>query len=315
MERALTGVSNGGVPNIPAAELPVTADLTRSLIAEQCPDLAELDLTPFAHGWDNEMFRLGDGLVLRLPRRAASAKLIENEARWLPTIAKHLPAWTPTPVFVGHSTPDYPWTWTMAPFLPARTAAEVPVAERSAAAEALADFFSCLHIPAPVGVPENPYRGMSLDQPRFHDRALSRIEREGERAAPLAERWRAWSGAPEWEGADLWLHGDAHALNILLDDGGRLAGVIDWGDITSGDPACDLAAGWLIFDAEGLRLFVDRCSLNSAYDRHIWSRAKAWALYLGLILAQGADDHPLLRSVGELALTNLLAERLDAAAA
>lgn len=318
MERALTGVSNGGVPNIPAAEWPVTADLARSLLAEQCPDLAELDLTPFAHGWDNEMFRLGDGLVLRLPRRAASAKLIENEARWLPTIAPHLTVWTPQPVFVGRpnaENAEYPWTWTICPFLPARIAAEVPPAERTAAAEALADFFSCLHIPAPVGAPENPYRGMSLDQPRIHDRVLARVAREGERTAPLAERWRVWSRAPEWDGPDLWLHGDAHALNILLDDGGRLAGVVDWGDITSGDPACDLAAAWLVFDAEGRRRFVDRCSLNTAYDRHVWTRAKAWALHLGLILRQESDDLPLLRAVGEWALANVLAETLDAAAA
>jgi len=303
------------VANIPPSERTLSVELGRRLLAEQCPDLASLELRPFAHGWDNEMFRLGDALLLRLPRREASARLIENEARWLPTLAEHLTAWTPRPIFVGRPTHYYPWTWTIAPFLVARIAAEVPVADRTASAVALADFFGSLHLPAPLGAPVNQFRGMALDQPAIHERVLDRIAREGVRAAPLAQRWRSWSRAPEWDGPDVWLHGDAHALNILLDDAGRLAGVVDWGDISVGDPACDLAAAWLNFDAEGRRLFVERASLNPAYDRDVWSRAKAWALHLGLILAQQADDQPLLRGIGEAALANVLAEDLAAVAA
>ncbi len=41
----------------------------------------------------------------------------------------------------------------------------------------------------------------------------------------------------------VWLHGDMHAQNVLSQDG-RLAGVIDWGDMCSGDPAVDLGAVW-----------------------------------------------------------------------
>jgi aminoglycoside phosphotransferase (APT) family kinase protein len=43
-----------------------------------------------------------------------------------------------------------------------------------------------------------------------------------------------------------WIHGDLHPRNILVDRG-RLSAVIDWGDVTRGDPATDLAAIWMLF--------------------------------------------------------------------
>jgi len=61
---------------LPPAEHPVDAALARALLAQQHPDLAELPIRPAASGWDNVMFRLGEALALRLPRRAAGAELV-----------------------------------------------------------------------------------------------------------------------------------------------------------------------------------------------------------------------------------------------
>ena len=65
---------------MPAAEYEVTADLVRRLLAAQHPDLAGLPVTPFTNGWDNTLFRLGDGLVVRLPRRALGAVIAGQRA-------------------------------------------------------------------------------------------------------------------------------------------------------------------------------------------------------------------------------------------
>ena len=54
---------------MPAAEVEITAELVRRLLRAQHPDLAGLPVEPLANGWDNTLFRLGDGLVIRLPRR------------------------------------------------------------------------------------------------------------------------------------------------------------------------------------------------------------------------------------------------------
>lgn len=55
----------------------------------------------------------------------------------------------------------------------------------------------------------------------------------------LPERLDRWlDGAPTGAGAPRFLHGDAHARNVLARDG-RLAALIDWGDAGWGDPALD----------------------------------------------------------------------------
>ena len=52
---------------LPAADVEVSADLVRRLLADQHPDLARLPVAFLANGWDNELYRVGDGLVARLP--------------------------------------------------------------------------------------------------------------------------------------------------------------------------------------------------------------------------------------------------------
>lgn len=62
----------------------IDAALVSRLIAEQHPDLEGLPLWEIEAGWDKAIFRLGDRLAVWLPRRAAAARLITNEQRWLP---------------------------------------------------------------------------------------------------------------------------------------------------------------------------------------------------------------------------------------
>lgn len=272
--------------------------------------MADLPVRYLGSGWDNELFRLGDSLLVRLPRRAAAAAMIENEIRWLPTLAAHVSADVPVPVFAGHPSEAFPWAWSVVGWIPGRCAADVPVDGRRAAAEALADFLLTLHTPAPHDAPANPYRGLSLDQERLDQRARALIADRPDADALLA-RWTAWSTAPEWDLPDLWVHGDLHPRNLLLDDRGGLRGVLDWGDVTVGDPACDLATAWLTFDAEGRRAFVAHIDAGGLYDRAVWARARAWALHLGLVFASQSDDEPALRAVGEHALAELLREAAD----
>ena len=86
---------------MPAAEVAVTTELVRRLLRAQHPDLAGLPVEPLANGWDNTLFRLGDGLVVRLPRRTLGANILVNEQRWLPVLAPRLPLAVPVPVRIG----------------------------------------------------------------------------------------------------------------------------------------------------------------------------------------------------------------------
>ncbi|HEY3649614.1 MAG TPA: phosphotransferase, partial [Streptosporangiaceae bacterium] len=86
---------------MPAAEVEVSADLVRRLLTDQHPDLARLPVEFLANGWDNELYRVGDGLVARLPRRALGAQIIVNEQGWLPELAPRLPLPIPSPERTG----------------------------------------------------------------------------------------------------------------------------------------------------------------------------------------------------------------------
>ena len=119
---------------MPAAEVDVSADLVRRLLADQHPDLARLPVEFLANGWDNELYRVGDGLVARLPRRALGAQIIKNEQRWLPGLAPRLPLPIPRPERTGAPACGYPYSWSVVPYLPGVPAATASSFDPAAAA-------------------------------------------------------------------------------------------------------------------------------------------------------------------------------------
>jgi len=285
----------------PLREVEVTEALVRGLLHEQHPDLADLPLTSAGTGWDNALWRLGDHLAVRLPVRALAAPLVAHEQQWLPVLAPRLPVDVPVPVRVGTPTSRYPWAWSVVPWFDATAAHHTPVAERSAWAVRLGEFFVALHRPAPDDAPVNPVRGIPVPRERI-------VERLGVLELPdtdrILERFRGLvTGTPDWTGPPLWLHGDPHPANLLVHDRG-LRAVIDFGDITSGDPASDLATAWLTFDADGRAAFRDRLR----YDHATWRRAQAWALHFAVTFLLHPDAHPTLVPIGEHGLAEALAD-------
>ena len=66
-------------------------DLVRALLRDQHPDLADLELRDVNGGWDNQQWRLGDELAVRLPRTERAPGLLHTEQTWLPVLANRLP--------------------------------------------------------------------------------------------------------------------------------------------------------------------------------------------------------------------------------
>lgn len=69
-------------------------------------------------GWDNELFRLGDDYVVRMPRRVIAVPLIEHEQRWLPELRRLVEVPIPVPIAIGMPSDDYAWPWSIARWLP-----------------------------------------------------------------------------------------------------------------------------------------------------------------------------------------------------
>ncbi|MBG6238321.1 aminoglycoside phosphotransferase (APT) family kinase protein [Mycetocola sp. CAN_C7] len=288
----------------PPAEVDITAELVRRLLEDQHPDLASQPLRPEASGWDNSVYRLGSALSVRLPRRSLAAGLLLSEQRWLPTIAALVPVAVPAPVRTGIPTSYYPWSWSITPWFPGATVASVPREERSAFAETLGQVIVALGQHAPHDAPVNPYRGVPLAA-----RDASVRERLSSGLIPHADAAeRLWNDAiaqPTWSGAPLWVHGDLHPANLIAADG-ALCSVIDFGDLTSGDPATDLAAAWLVFDPAGRARFRLAVDAGRPTDLTTWRRAAGWALVLSTALLVASDDAPVLRQIGAETLQELL---------
>ncbi|GIT78988.1 phosphotransferase [Leifsonia sp. LS1] len=295
----------------PTADIAADATLVARMIAEQHPDLAG-PLRLVSDGWDNRIFRLGDDLAVRVPRREAAAHLIEHEQRVLAAIAERVAIPVPAPVRVGVPSVTFPWPWSIVRWLEGVDGASVDASARAVIAEPLAGFLRAVHIPAPADAPVNPVRGVPL---ATRDIAVR------ERLAMLAARpdtvastdallavWEDALATPVWGGPALWLHGDPHPGNLLLrtDASGAvdgLAAVIDFGDVTAGDPATDLATAWLTFDAPARAVF--RETLDGSVDEATWRRARGWAVIMGTALAANSDDSPRMASLGRHALAQL----------
>jgi aminoglycoside phosphotransferase (APT) family kinase protein len=276
----------------PSADVDVDVPLVRALLREQHPDLAGLPLEVVASGWDNVVLRLGDDLAVRVPRRALAAQLVEHEQRWLPEIAARVAAVVPVPapVRLGRPGLGYPWSWSVVRWLPG-----APIGERAAGvpvAQALAAFVGLLHVPAPADAPVNPFRGVPLAT--RSDAVLARLDTaEVPRAVELAAAWRTAAALPAHTGPPVWVHGDLHPFNLLVertDGDDRLSAVIDFGDVTAGDPAVDLATAWLTLDRQGRHAFR---TLVAAPDA-TWGRARGWAIALASALAT-ADERAFRR--------------------
>jgi aminoglycoside phosphotransferase (APT) family kinase protein len=288
--------------NRPEAEVDVDEPLIRSLLQQQMPDLAPLPLSLVASGWDNVIYRLGDELVVRLPRRSVAAALVEHELQWLPVLAPTLPLPIPAPIRGGHAGDGYPWAWTVCRWLPGIVAEQASLSDPQDAAATLGRFVAALHQPAPPDAPANPFRGVPL-----RDRAtvvLERIEAIADviDVAAVRSSWDDLLATPEWTGPPVWLHGDLHPLNVLVDDG-RPSAVIDFGDLTAGDPATDLSLAWMMFPLGERGVFRDAVG---DVDDDTWRRARGWGLALALAYLANSADSPLLARIGERTIAAVL---------
>jgi aminoglycoside phosphotransferase (APT) family kinase protein len=254
-------------------------DLVRALLRDQHPDLADLELRDVDGGWDNQQWRLGDELAVRLPRTERAPALLRTEQAWLPVLAKRLPLPTPVPVRTGEPSSRFEHTWTIARWVEGEPADRAPIT-RVESAETLAGFLGALHQEAPADAPVNPARGIPLAGFRKVGPWFELIA--GHPLADAARQvWAEAVAAPAWPGPPLWLHGDLHPANVVVRDG-TPAGVIDFGDMCSGDPATDLSAAWILLPDGAASRFLDACRHA---DEATVTRARGWAILraLGLI--------------------------------
>lgn len=254
-------------------------DLVRALLRAQHPDLADLELHDVVGGWDNQQWRLGPELAVRMPRTERAPALLRLEQKWLPVLAERLPLPTPVPVRVGEPSALFEHTWTVTRWVDGEPADCQPITSADAAGT-LAGFLRSLHQRAPEDAPVNPTRGLPLAGMRDGFTSALGVIAGDARVAAAREVWEKAVAAPAWDGPPTWLHGDLHPANVVVRDG-TLAGVIDFGDLCAGDPATDLSAAWILLPSGSARRFFD--GYEDA-DEATVVRARGWAVLRALHL-------------------------------
>ncbi|GAA3080552.1 aminoglycoside phosphotransferase family protein [Streptomyces olivoverticillatus] len=233
---------------------PIDDDLVRRLIAGQFPQWAGLAVERFPSGGTvNAVYRLGDGMVVRLPLMEGGAKDVPTEQEWLPRLAPRLPVAIPEVLGAGEPAEGYPWPWSVYRWLAGENPEAGALNEPVLLAEDLAGYVAAMRSITLPGAPE-AYRGgpvASLDAAtRAAIEELRGIPQEGVDCDAVAAVWEDALRAPGWDGPLVWLHADLMPGNLLV-DGGRLTSVIDFGCMGVGDPACDLFPAWNLLLSRG----------------------------------------------------------------
>jgi aminoglycoside phosphotransferase (APT) family kinase protein len=282
-------------------ELDIDDALVRRLLAEQFLEWSELPLRRIEpEGTVNAIFRLGDDLSVRLARRNGPTEPGSKEFSWLPRLAPLLPVTVPVPVAQGRPTDGYPWFWEVHTWVEGET---VPISEMDAiqAARDLAALVAALQSVSPTGAP--PGRGVPLAERDSKVRYW--LVRFGGDPAVI-EEWEEALATPPWEGPPVWHHGDLDARNWVVRDG-RISGVIDWGSMGVGDPACDAMVAWKLHSAAARDAFRRALSTDDA----TWERARGWALSqaVAILAYYTPENNPTLYHEAERWLRLVLSER------
>ncbi|MFF0968955.1 aminoglycoside phosphotransferase family protein [Streptomyces sp. NPDC003703] len=269
-------------------ETEITADLVRDLLREQHPDLAGLAVREVPGGWGNQMWRLGDDLAVRMQRMDPTPELQLKERRWLPVLAPRLPLPVPTPVRSGAPSERFPKHWTVMTWVPGEPLDHGSISRGVHAADTLAAFLRALHLEAPADAPVAADRGA---HPRNcadgFDRLFQAVVLDGTGDGVRAV-WDDAVAAGAWEGRPVWVHGDLHPANVVVSDG-TLAGVVDFGDLSAGDPAWDLAAAWVLLPSGAASRFFDAYAhADEAAVRRARGLAAMKSLFL-MLMGQNGD--------------------------
>lgn len=285
----------------PAAEIEIDEALIRRLLRAQHADLADLPVRHAADGWDNIIYRLGDALAVRLPKRPLAVALLIKEQTWLPRLAGALPLPIPAPLRNGAPGEGFPWPWTVHAWLPGEPADRAPPGQGEGAV--WGRFLKALHQPAPADAPRNPYRGVPLAQRQeVIEARMAAVAGKGRLMSPAIDAaWRTAVALPVE--AETWLHGDPHGRNVLT-VAGRFSAVIDWGDMCVGDPASDLASLWMLLPGA-----PERRAAIEAYggvSEALLARSRGWAVAMGaMLLEAGLVNDPRFAEMGEVTLQRL----------
>jgi aminoglycoside phosphotransferase (APT) family kinase protein len=289
-----------------ADQLAVPAGTVRALVCDQFPDWAGLPVRAVASdGTVNAIFRIGDRLAARFalrPGQVDEARLVA-EADAARELARNTRFPVPEPVALGRPGHGYPLPWSVQTWLPGTTATDEDASGSAAFAHDLAAFIADVRAIDTRGRTFHG-RGRGGDL-HAQDAWMETCFRRSEHLLDVPRLRRLWARLRELPrtAPDVMNHGDLIPGNVLVSRG-RLAGVLDVGDLVAADPALDLVGAWHLLDADTRPLL--RADLGC--DDLEWERGKAWAFAqaMGLVWYY-VETNPSMSRLGRRTLDRLIA--------
>jgi len=101
-------------------------------------------------------------------------------------------------------------------------------------------------------------------------------------------RYLTEGGAKLSAGKKVFMHGDLHFKNMLVDDSGLISGIMDWGDMNVGHPACDLNIAYSFLPSHARERFFEE---YGEVDQETRELARLIAVYIPmLIMLQAVEE-------------------------
>lgn len=252
-------------------ERTVSLKQARRILQRQFPALLPHDLEPLGAGWDNTVFLLNQRWVFRFPRRQLALELQASEWALLSWLQGRLPVQVPEPVFKGQPDAGFDWPFAGYRVVPGQTAcrARLSAAERQALAPLLGDTLRTLHglkPPAELPLPADTLRRLDLAWRWPQVEAYwQQAQAQGWLPETLAPLRRLPAQTPPGR-PQVLVHGDLYVRHLVVTPERQLQGLIDWGDVHRGDPACDLGVGLAFLPPQGQAAFWEAYGDSSTED-------------------------------------------------
>ncbi|GAA4158751.1 aminoglycoside phosphotransferase family protein [Gryllotalpicola daejeonensis] len=270
--------SRDSAPKMHEHQIDVSEQDVLRLISTQFPQWTGEPVARIpSYGTTNAMFTLGADKVVRLPFIPGDGAGVAVETALLERVSGELPVAIPEVIATGRADECYPFTWNVLGWVPG----EMPVPEALADASGLIDDL----IAVLVRLRELPTEGVRVAQRGGSLAPLADLVHETMRELDgefdtevLRALWDDALAAPGWQGDPVWVHSDLLPSNLLVDERGRLAGVLDWAAAGVGDPSCELLAAWNVFPDDARELFRARLEDRLQLDDAMWRRGRGWAV-------------------------------------
>lgn len=281
--------------NVWDAEWEVNEEQARTLIGRQFPQLSSKQVKRLGYGWDNTVFLIGDEYVFRFPRRTIAIGSIRMEGKLLPKLEAYMTIPYPKPFFYGEASDEYPAPFLGYTYVPGDFPIGLTEERRALSAEKLAKFLRRLH--------EFPVQtalkcGVQKDHRNLTDIASRKVKLEGfltkmvehlsSEESVVIQAYISSLQKERVETVNALLHGDLHFKNMLVNENGIVSGIIDWGDLSVGHPACDLSVAYSFLPPYARSVFFETYGGANEETKLL---AQLIAVYIPvLIFMQAIDD-------------------------